>query len=139
MIINRLRRRVFRQFFQPDLEKLVAPEFPIILDYPVSSSHRYGYGKALHPQLLALLEAGRQEYEKRLLRFCALNESLRQIPVKPAAESQEPFWGQDWFTTLDAVALYGMLCEFRPKRFMEVGSGHSTKFARRAIRDHSIS
>ena len=40
---------------------------------------------------------------------------------------------------MDAVALYGMLCEFRPKRFVEVGSGHSTRFARRAIRDHSIS
>jgi hypothetical protein len=30
-----------------------------------------------------------------------------------------------------------MLCEFRPKRLFEVGSGHSTRFARRAISDHS--
>lgn len=31
-----------------------------------------------------------------------------------------------------------MLCEFRPQRFVEVGSGYSTKFARRAIREHSM-
>jgi methyltransferase family protein len=43
-----------------------------------------------------------------------------------------------FFGSLDAVALYGMLVEFRPKRMIEVGSGDSTKFARRAIRDHGL-
>lgn len=38
----------------------------------------------------------------------------------------------------DAVALYGMLFEFRPKKFVEVGSGYSTKFARRAVHEHSL-
>jgi hypothetical protein len=45
---------------------------------------------------------------------------------------------QRYFSSLDAVALYGMLFEFRPKRFVEVGSGCSAKFARRAIDDHSL-
>jgi predicted O-methyltransferase YrrM len=39
---------------------------------------------------------------------------------------------------MDAVALCGMLFEFQPKRFIEVGSGYSTKFARRTIEDHSL-
>jgi Methyltransferase domain len=138
MLTNRLRQSVFQRFFKHDLTHLVAPEYPILLDYPVHSVSRYGYGKSAHPALLALLEAGRQEYGKRLLRFCALREALSRIPVKATADQQEPYWGQDWFSQLDAVALYGMLCEFRPKRLIEVGSGHSTKFARRAIRDHSI-
>ena len=136
--MNRLRQSLFRRFFKDDLTNLVAPEYPILLDYPVNASSRYGYGKRYHPQLLALLDAGRQEYGKRLLGFCALRQALGRIPVKPT-EAQEPYWGQDWFSQLDAVALYGMLCEFRPRRLLEVGSGHSTKFARRAIRDHSIS
>ena len=42
------------------------------------------------------------------------------------------------FSSMDAVALYGMSSEFRPQRFVEVGSGYSTKFARRAIHDHSL-
>ena len=43
-----------------------------------------------------------------------------------------------YFSSLDAVALYSMLFEFRPKRFVEVVSGCSAKFARRAIDDHSL-
>jgi len=39
---------------------------------------------------------------------------------------------------MDAVSLYGLVCEFRPKKIIEIGSGHSTRFARRAILDNSI-
>jgi hypothetical protein len=137
--MNRLGQYIFRRFFKRDLANLVAPDYPILINYPVNASCRYGYGKQLHPQLLALLEAGRQEYGERLTRFCALRDSFSQIPVNPTTDAHEPYWAQDWFSTMDAVVLYGMLCEFRPKRLVEVGSGHSTRFARRAIRDHAIS
>lgn len=135
--LQRLRDYIFRRFFKYDLSNLLAPEYPILLDYPVTPACRYGYGKKPHPQLLKLLELGRDEYRDRLLRFCALRESLRRIANEPISE-HDPYWAQDWFSTFDAVALYGMLCEFRPRRLIEVGSGHSTRFARRAIRDHSI-
>jgi hypothetical protein len=134
---SRFRRYVFQRFFKSDLPNLLAPDYPIVLEYPVNSLCRYGYGKQPHPQLLALLESGRIQYRSRLLRFCALQDSLSLIPNEQTS-AQEPYWAQDWFSTFDAVALYGMLCEFRPKRLIEVGSGHSTRFARRAIRDHSI-
>jgi hypothetical protein len=86
-----------------------------------------------------MLEAGRNEYAKRLAAFCSLKGLLSQIPAESTPEAIEPCWGpQRYFSSLDAVALYGMLFEFRPKRFVEVGSGYSTKFARRAIDDHSL-
>lgn len=136
-LFEKSRRYIFRRFFKYDLPNLLAPDHPILLDYPVKAVCRYGYGKKTHPQLLALLESGRDQYRSRLLRFCALRESLVRITTDSVSD-QEPYWLQDWFSTLDAVALYGMLCEFRPKRLIEVGSGHSTRFARRAVRDHSI-
>jgi hypothetical protein len=87
-----------------------------------------------------MLETGRNEYATRLAGFCSLKDFLSQIPDESTPESVEPCWGpQRNFSSLDAVALYGMLFEFRPQRFLEVGSGYSTKFARRAIRDHSLS
>jgi predicted O-methyltransferase YrrM len=139
-----LRRRLFRYFFRkyylPRLSAIVAPDYPILLDYPVKTTHRYGYGKPPHQQLAAMLEAGRNEYVTRLTRFCSLKDFLRQIPEEATQEAVEPCWGpQPYFNSLDAVALYGMLVEFRPKNFVEVGSGYSTKFARRAIRDHALS
>ena len=39
---------------------------------------------------------------------------------------------------LDGVALYGMIATYKPDIFMEVGSGISTKFARKAIVDHRL-
>jgi len=46
-----------------------------------------------------------------------------------------PRWTQDWFPRLDAAAAYAMVRRFRPRRIVEVGSGHSTRFVARAVRD----
>jgi hypothetical protein len=54
------------------------------------------------------------------------------------AEPPEPRWGQDWLVTLDAAVLYAMVRAKRPKRIVEVGSGHSTRFIARAIRDGAL-
>lgn len=139
MLSTRLLRYIFQRYYRPRITEIFVSEYPILLDYPVKCSHRYGYGKPPHPQLLTILEAGRSEYAKRLARFCSLRDPLSQIPEKSTPEAAQPCWGpQPNFNSLDGVALYGMLCEFRPKRFVEVGSGYSTKFARRAIQDRSI-
>jgi hypothetical protein len=46
-----------------------------------------------------------------------------------------PRWDQDWFPRLDAAAAYVLVRETRPLRIVEVGSGHSTRFLCRAVRD----
>lgn len=46
-----------------------------------------------------------------------------------------PRWNQDWFPRLDAAAAYALVRERRPKRIVEVGSGHSTRFLARAVAD----
>jgi hypothetical protein len=138
-MLDKVTRYLSRQYVRRRLAEIVAPGYPILLDYPLKCSHRYGYGKPPHQQLFAMLEAGRNEYAKRLAAFCSLKGLLSQIPAESTPEAIEPCWGpQRYFSSLDAVALYGMLFEFRPKRFVEVGSGYSTKFARRAIDDHSL-
>jgi methyltransferase family protein len=46
-----------------------------------------------------------------------------------------PRWNQDWFPRLDAAAAYAMVRTTRPRRIVEVGSGHSTRFLARAVAD----
>lgn len=48
-----------------------------------------------------------------------------------------PHWNE-WLLGLDAIALYAFLCLNNPKRYFEIGSGNSTKFARRAIKDFNL-
>lgn len=49
-----------------------------------------------------------------------------------------PRWTQDWFPRLDAAAAYAIVRTTRPRRILEVGSGHSTRFLARAVRDEGL-
>jgi predicted O-methyltransferase YrrM len=62
----------------------------------------------------------------------ALAGDLERIGSEPPPH---PRWTQDWFPRLDAAAAYAMVRATRPKRIVEVGSGHSTRFLARAVRD----
>lgn len=52
-------------------------------------------------------------------------------------DEAEPFWNNQWIPGADAAALYTLIAENKPATYLEVGSGNSTKFARRAVRDHN--
>jgi hypothetical protein len=61
-----------------------------------------------------------------------LSESLLAIGSAPPPA---PRWNQDWFPRLDAAAAYAMVRTHKPRRIVEVGSGHSTRFLARAVAD----
>lgn len=50
----------------------------------------------------------------------------------------EPRWKQDWFPGLDAAAAYTLVRTAKPARIVEIGSGHSTRFLARAVRDGGL-
>ena len=52
-----------------------------------------------------------------------------------ADEPPAPRWDQDWFPRLDAAAAYTLVRKEPPRRIVEVGSGHSTRFLARAVAD----
>ncbi|WP_419904092.1 class I SAM-dependent methyltransferase [Kiloniella sp.] len=47
-------------------------------------------------------------------------------------------WQQDWYPRLDAATAYTMVRRFKPKRILEIGSGHSTRFMYRAVVDRDL-
>jgi hypothetical protein len=49
-----------------------------------------------------------------------------------------PRLDQDWFPPLDAAAAYAIVRRTGPRRIVEVGSGHSTRFLTRAIADAGL-
>jgi methyltransferase family protein len=110
---------------------------PIIPEYQLDVRSRYGYHRPPIPELVELFDKHREEYTERLRSFRVHLPMLARIPPHPTG-SGEPFWVNDYFTGLDAVALYAMLAERNPRILLEVGSGSSTRFARRAIRDHQL-
>jgi hypothetical protein len=114
-----------------------APGPVIALDYPVSPRPRFGWGQPPHPQLLARIDRDRDRYEAEVRGYLAVVDDLRRIPVS-AGSPVEPCWNNGWFQGLDVVALYSMLATRDPSVLVEIGSGHSTKVARRAVTDHGL-
>ena len=62
----------------------------------------------------------------------ALAEPFQAIGAEPPPA---PRWDQAWFAPLDAAVAYAMVAREGPKRIVEVGSGHSTRFLARALKD----
>jgi hypothetical protein len=63
----------------------------------------------------------------------SLTPFFSTIPLEPTGDERTPFWLNGWFPILDPISLCALLVHRRPCRYIEIGSGNSTKFARKAI------
>jgi hypothetical protein len=109
----------------------------IVTEYPAEAQPRWGWDRPAHPALDRRFAVDRDEYRRVLDACAAYLDGLRAIPRVPGLNGA-PTWHNDFFGGLDAVALYHFLVDRRPARYVEVGSGHSTRFARRAIGDAGL-
>ena len=105
-----------------------------ISDYPFESKPRWGYGNSRNLKIVEALERNRRTYSELLGEFDSLRKYLHSIKQEPDVGNETmPFWGQGWFSALDAAALVCFIALNRPKNYIEIGSGNSTKFARHAV------
>jgi len=112
-------------------------EFKVV-DYPYRAEIRYGAGRPAHPELAAIIGAGRERYRAFLTELGALQPDFADVSRLGNYANAQPFWLNAWFTALDAVALTGILKAHDPARFVEIGSGVSTKYARRAVQRYGL-
>ena len=110
----------------------------ISLDYPIVPKPRWGHGSPTHHALSEIIGRNREQYATSLRRVLEQHEHLVRIPVRAPTRSREPRWINGALPGLDAAVLYSMVAEHRPSTYLEIGSGHSTKFARRACDDHDL-
>lgn len=104
----------------------------ISLDYPICPVPRWGHGKPPHPRMTEILSRSRGRYREHLQTIANVRTDLEKIPISSARQS-EPQWKNGWFEGLDAAFLYAIV-KRGTRRYIEVGSGMSTKFVRKASR-----
>jgi hypothetical protein len=110
---------------------------PINFEYAYNpTSRKWHHTKAIQ-RLTKLLSAGSAEYEKWLDALLIYRPHFETISLEEPTDPQKPYWLNDSIPPLDTMSLYAMLAKRIPRKYIEVGSGHSTKFARQAIIDHS--
>lgn len=103
--------------------------------YPVHPRPRWGHGRASNPHIAGALEKGREDIADALRCLSAHRSILATIPeAADAARPLAPYWDNNWFHSLDAAILTCLIAERKPPRYIEIGSGFSTKFTRHALR-----
>jgi hypothetical protein len=105
-------------------------------DYARGPEARWGWGSPPHPLLHDFLARRRDSYAAVLDEILAHEADLLAIPDMGPDDSLEPHWSNASFAGLDAAMLYTSIASRRPQLYLEVGSGRSTRFAARAVRDH---
>lgn len=118
------------------LYRLLHPKFQkLFLEYPVDFKPR----TSPHPELYHLINQHRVAYEKQLQKM--LSYSDRFFEIKKASDikdDKQPGWNNGFLPGLDIIALYTMISELKPKRYVEIGSGNSTKVAYKAKQDQQL-
>ena len=119
------------------LEELYQADRLIPVDYAYRPRHRR-LDKS-RSTIFKLINSGSDRYAAILRKLAPLAPFFERIPVHgDGVPNLSPHWVNGWFPGLDAISLYGLLALHDPRWYVEVGSGNSTMFARRAIQDHRL-
>ena len=97
---------------------------------------RWGYGRPWHEGLARLFSRDKANYVAVVAEMRRMSPFLEVIGRDfPARAASEPGWLGGPITALDLAILYYFVAHYRPATYLEIGSGVTTCFARRAISD----
>jgi hypothetical protein len=124
-------REIYR-FLNPKFQKL-------FLEYKVEFKPRFGYGKPPHQDLYKIIDSNRELYRQLINKSLLLKNFIWTIKdAKDEKDSSKPTWNNGFLPGLDIIGIYTMLTEFKPKKYIEIGSGNSTKVAFKAKTEQNL-
>jgi hypothetical protein len=123
------------------LYKFLSPKYQTVhLEYKVNVQPRYGHGKPAHGLLYDVINQNRKIYEENLSHFLSYSTAIHAIKNSSEETNENnPAWNNNFLPGLDIVAIYGIIAKYKPKKYIEIGSGNSTKVARKAIKENNLS
>lgn len=119
--------------------RFLNPRFQnLFLEYKVDLKPRYGYGKPAQQDLLKIIEANRSIYKGFLNKALTYIEKIGSI--KDSSQERDPLkpaWNNGFLPGLDIIGIYTLISEYKPSKYIEIGSGNSTKVAYKAKSENS--
>jgi hypothetical protein len=120
--------------------KLLMPKYQkLILEYKVDMKPRYGYGLKPHTLLYEIINKNRPVYEqflREILTHKNIFQSIKSTEIEK--DENEPSWNNEFLPGLDIISLYTIINHFKPQKYIEIGSGNSTKVARKSISENKL-
>lgn len=122
------------------LYRFLHPRFQsLFLEYRTAFKPRYVPGQSPHPELTELISQGKPAYQQMLEKALLYQEPILTIKHSQAeTDPLQPVWDNKYLPGMDIIMLYTLLATIRPTRYFEIGSGHSTKVAAKAIREQQL-
>ena len=122
-----------------DLVCRVSLSFPTVADR-AGDLAAYAAGGFAYPALEPLFAAAAPAFAALLSAAGRHAGDLRRIACGgPGLVGERPArFAQEWFPRLDGIAAYLMVREARPRRILEIGCGHSSRFMAQAIVDGDL-
>ena len=123
------------------LYRFLSPRYQnLFLEYKVKLKPRYGHGLPAHPELYKIIDANRETYIKLLKKALVNKKNIWAIrDSKVETDNDKPAWNNGYLPGLDIIGIYTMLARFKPKRYIEIGSGNSTRVAHKAFIEKDLS
>lgn len=123
-----------------DVYHFLSPKFQnLFSEYKIDFKPRYGHGKPAHDLMLSIVERNRADYEKNLESFLRYKTVFTELKEHKNETNEDlPSWNNEFLPGLDIIGLYGIVSNGKPKRYIEIGSGNSTKVVRKAILDQNL-
>jgi hypothetical protein len=107
---------------------LIKPDRVAVLDYPVKPAPLYSIHTHAQEGLHAMIATGNAEYHDLSKNELRHRESFEKI-AEHTSDDLLPAWENSFFPAIDSIMLYTILEKFRPRKYLEIGSGNSTKLA----------
>jgi hypothetical protein len=106
-----------------------------LTDYPMALKARDFRALGVAARFEAIFDRGAPETLDVVNVMREHVERFGAISFEQGDDPRAPHWSNGYVPPMDGLSLYAMVARHRPRIYMEVGSGNSTKFVRRAIED----
>lgn len=123
-----------------EIYKFLSPSFQkLFLEYKVNFKPRYGHGLPPHSELYTIIDSKRDEYNVLLKKTLDYKENIWTInDAKVENDPLKPTWNNGYLPGMDIIGIYTLIAELKPQKYIEIGSGNSTKVAFKAKKEQSI-
>jgi len=123
-----------------NIYRFLSPKFQtLFLEYKVNLKLRKWEGKDVHPILFEIINKNRALYADILEYSLKHRETLQNIKISGIeTDTTKPVYNNGYLPGLDIVGIYTMISRYEPSKYIEVGSGNSTKVAFKAIRENNL-
>lgn len=123
-----------------EIYKFLSPSFQkLFLEYKVNFKPRYGHGLPPHSELYTIIDSKRDEYNVLLKKTLDYKENIWTInDAKVENDPLKPTWNNGYLPGMDIIGIYTLIAELKPQKYIEIGSGNSTKVAFKAKIEQSI-